>query len=78
MGRGISKILGRIARSIGGVFGKDSQATAKEGSQVTRCARPVLQTRYGSPLARARLWINRARVEQISRQAKKTKSEETK
>src|SRR6266498_1022167 len=43
MGRGISKVLGRITRSPGRVFGKDGEANAEERSEITKCAQLVLR-----------------------------------
>src|SRR6266496_442078 len=43
VGRGVSKVLGRITRSPGRVFGKDGEANAEERSEITKCAQLVLR-----------------------------------
>src|SRR6267143_5299219 len=39
VGRRISQVLGSIARSLGGLFGKDNQTIAKEGGEIAHVSR---------------------------------------
>src|SRR5882724_937403 len=43
VGRRISQVLGRVARSPRRVFGKDGEANAEERSEITKCAQLVLR-----------------------------------